>query len=73
MNQTDKKYYIILLTLAVTLFVGCSSSKKIVDKKDEPNRELSLEHYIQGSMLDQKGEYAQAILEYQDALNFTKE
>lgn len=37
------------------------------------NRDLSLEHYLQGSMLDQKGDYANAILEYQDALRNQKD
>lgn len=36
----------------------------------DSNREQALEHFIQGSMYDIKGEYAKAILEYQDALSY---
>jgi tetratricopeptide (TPR) repeat protein len=63
---------IFLIILSATV-IGCSGSKKTVETKDNPNRDLALDHYLQGSMLDQKGEYAQAILEYQDALNYTKD
>lgn len=73
MNRKEKKIKVILLCISVTLLIGCSSSQKTVEQKDEPNKGLSLEHYLQGSVLDQKGEYAQAILEYQDALHYTKD
>jgi tetratricopeptide (TPR) repeat protein len=35
-----------------------------------PNREEALSHYLNGSALDQKEEYAAAILEYQEALEY---
>ena len=37
------------------------------------NQELALQYFLAGSMLDQKGEYAKAVLEYQDALKYKKD
>ncbi len=53
--------------VAGSLLVGCGSSQKAVQVPPE-NRELSLKHFLDGSLHDQKGEYAQAILEYEEAL-----
>ncbi len=54
--------------------LGCSGTKQasVQPQEQEGNRELSLEHYLQGTLLDQKGDYAKAILEYQDALRSQK-
>ena len=37
------------------------------------SRDQALDHFIKGTMFDAKGEYASAILEYQDALRYDKD
>lgn len=50
---------------------GCTSSPHSTgDKKRSSNRDRALEHFVNGLMFDQKGQYADAILEYQDALEY---
>ncbi len=58
----------ILLIAGSSFLTGCGSSKQTEKQAPEPNRELALQHYLEGSMLDQKEDYANAILEYQEAL-----
>lgn len=73
------------LILAVVLgsFIGCSGAKQsapavppVVSGRgaaSEPggaDRDRALDHFIQGSVYDLKGEHAKAILEYQDALRY---
>jgi tetratricopeptide (TPR) repeat protein len=66
----------------VFFFIGCSSQQEIINKgvhqetqisgSDErplTNEEKALKHFIDGSILESKGDYAAAILEYQDALS----
>lgn len=59
---------VLLLVVALGLG-GCSGSHESARPPDA-NRELSLKHFLEGSLLDQKGDYAKAILEYQDALHY---
>lgn len=54
----------------VIIFAGCAGTKPTIPGE---NREVALEHFLQGSILDQKGDYAKAILEYQDALKYMKD
>lgn len=74
-------YQLVLIGAALTLASGCSGGKESakttaqqeqktvpVDPMREVNRDQALRHFIQGSVFDAKGEYANAILEYQDAL-----
>jgi tetratricopeptide (TPR) repeat protein len=80
-----QRFYICILAAGLTAgaFWGCSGTKSTANRTPDQapaqaspkpgNREQSLEHYLQGSMLDQKGEYAKAILEYQDALRYQKD
>jgi tetratricopeptide (TPR) repeat protein len=60
---------------------GCSGSKNTASPENaaeaadraagfHPNRDIALEHFLDASMLDQKEEYASAILEYQEALQY---
>lgn len=69
--------FVLIADILLAALIGCSSSLKISESPPSPatteNRELALEHFLQGSLLDQKGEYAKAILEYQDALKYTKD
>lgn len=68
------KNTIIIFGLAFFLF-GCSSDK--IQKSDENGKADSveslqskeaIEHFVDGSIADAKGDYASAIVEYQDAL-----
>ncbi len=67
----------ISITLTIILVVGCAGSdrsKKEIQALDfTPNREKALENFINGLILDQKGDYASAILEYQDALRYDQD
>jgi tetratricopeptide (TPR) repeat protein len=66
--------------LILTGFVGCSSSKEAAPAAGSPHRsateemahDLALQHFVDGSLYEMKGEYAQAVLEYQDALRYEK-
>jgi len=72
------KYFLIFLLSVLTLFYGCSSSKESVDnmqalKQTEKNRASIISaknKVIQGSLYEAKGDYANAILEYQEAILF---
>jgi tetratricopeptide (TPR) repeat protein len=68
----------IFLVIIVGVFIaGCSSSKEVTTVKKETtphnenetkNKDEALVHFINGSVHEAKGEYAEAILEFQDAL-----
>ncbi|HWP83388.1 MAG TPA: tetratricopeptide repeat protein [Bacteroidota bacterium] len=73
----------ILFVLPSILLIACSAGPKpeVADKSDdtqarletkmrELNKERALRHFIEGSVYDAKGDYAKAILEYQDALRY---
>jgi len=57
---------------------GCSTSKKAATEQpqtartqvDERSRDIALQHFINGSVHESNGEYAEAILEFQDALRY---
>ena len=61
--------------LVAALTIGCSGSEKAETPQPalQANEELSLQHFLEGSILDQKGDFAKAILEYQDALHFKQD
>jgi tetratricopeptide (TPR) repeat protein len=67
----------IIIIFCVSLFCGCagtgSDHVQRTDAVKYIDREKSLEHFINGSMFDQKADYANAILEYQDALSYDKD
>ncbi len=54
--------------ILAALLAGCSGSHEVQQPTTGPQDEAALDHYIQGSILDEKEDYAKAILEYQDAL-----
>jgi tetratricopeptide (TPR) repeat protein len=58
------------LLLSLVVMLGCSGSKESAPLQGAfiPNRDLALSHFLAGSTLDQKENYAAAILEYQEAL-----
>ena len=71
-----------LLLLGISLFLAsCSGSRDattsqapavaaVPDKASERAKEKALQHFIDGSLYETKEDYAQAILEYQDALRY---
>jgi tetratricopeptide (TPR) repeat protein len=66
------KYYAVVLLL----FFGCSGSD-VVRKGDEvkspdrrPAKQQAMDHFINGSMLETKGDYPGAVKEYEKALSF---
>lgn len=76
MNAKSQILLLMILNLSIALLSGCSGSERVTPQAAKPlgtstttlSDEIALQHFIEGSMLDQKGEYANAILEYQDAL-----
>ncbi len=84
-----RTYFLTLVGLcSVTVFLaGCSASKQAADDVSSPqsrqsalekqiqerNRDLALQHFINGAVLDSQGEHAKAILEYQDALRYDQD
>lgn len=70
-----KVFIVIILTF---VFAACSSQKEVSSNEGSPallqkehktdNQKQALVHFINGSLLESKGEYAEAILEFQDAL-----
>ncbi|OGU44967.1 MAG: hypothetical protein A2000_00150 [Ignavibacteria bacterium GWB2_36_8] len=68
---------IFLIIILASLVAGCSSQKEVMSEEtqvssydeEQTNKEKeALVHFINGSVLESKGEYAEAILEFQDAL-----
>ncbi len=68
---------IFLVIVAGVFIAGCSSTKEVTtvkktisshDKNETKNKNEALDHFINGSVLEAKGEYAEAILEFQDAI-----
>jgi tetratricopeptide (TPR) repeat protein len=65
----------------ILLFIsGCASQKELPQKDEkeqiqqrDKDKAAALQHFIDGSVLESKGEYAQAIVEYQDALRYDKD
>ena len=65
---------LLLASLLSMLMTGCSSSQKLAPAPPpDENQEVSLKHFLEGSLLDLKGDFAKAILEYQDALHFKQD
>ena len=77
----------ITFSFSFLLFLsGCSSSKKAILNQPEINKsevqeltytrtgdkDKAIEHFIAGQVYELKGDYASAILEYQDALRYDK-
>ncbi len=63
--------YILLILISLAL-MSCSSSKTTspAPAPTTEQRDAALERYLKGQTLDQQGNYAAAILEYQDALRY---
>jgi tetratricopeptide (TPR) repeat protein len=78
-TSTGVKVFSILVVVGIQ---GCSSGREasrqpsesggVVQPTNDSMRGLALRHFIDGSLYEMKGEYAQAVLEYQDALRYEK-
>ncbi|MCX6152296.1 MAG: tetratricopeptide repeat protein [Ignavibacteriales bacterium] len=71
---------LIITLVCASVLIGCASSK-IQKEKESITRsgeiqtkkpKEAMDHFINGNLADMKGDYASAILEYQDALTFDK-
>lgn len=65
----------VCVVLVLILVGGCSGSKETVSVPpvSEQDRERALNHYMNGLGYDQKEEFANAIIEYQEALEYYKD
>lgn len=72
---------IILVFPLVVVLTGCwvgtegvpTQSRNAPVRAEDQNRNTALQHFVDGSVFDMKGEYAKAVLEYQDALRYDQD
>lgn len=74
-----------VLSVTLLIFMSCAGTKEAPQKTpaakpnqvpqqtSQRNRDLAIQHFIDGSLQDLKGDYAKAVLEYQDALRFDQD
>ncbi|MEK9139171.1 MAG: tetratricopeptide repeat protein, partial [Bacteroidota bacterium] len=81
-----REYFVVVavvFTLGALFLQGCSSSGETVsgtggktvvkDSTSQAAHDAAVQHFVDGSMYEMKGEFAQAVLEYQDALRYEKD
>ena len=77
MKTTFKVHSLLIGIVGIFFLSGCGSSRQAsqptsanlqVRKLNEQQRDHALQHFIEGAALDAKGSFAEAILEYQEAL-----
>ncbi len=80
MNEKCEKFVLGIVILA--LLAGCSSPKEVQREKKAvqtqgqahgDQKSNALQHFIDGSLFESKGQYAEAIIEYLDALRFDRD
>ena len=74
---------ICIVALAAFMLQGCSQAPTVTDSKnasvlarsasEERAHQTALQHFIDGSVHELKGEFAEAVLEFQDALRLEKD
>ena len=78
----SQKFYSAVLMMIMLIAAGCSSqkeaqvSKKPSEAEDQARsdqKSVALQHFIDGSLLESKNQYAEAIIEFQDALRYDKD
>src|ERR1043165_5254115 len=64
-----------MICFGLCILTGCSGSEKsaLPEHPLQPSDEISLQHFLEGLLLDQKGDIAKAIVEYTDALQLRKD
>ena len=78
MSSMIEHYRAVALGFAVALSLSaCSSPKEVqkpevktVEKSPGDQKPIALQHFIDGSLYESKGQFAEAIIEYQDALRY---
>jgi tetratricopeptide (TPR) repeat protein len=81
MNNTQKSLLPLICIAGIFFLSGCGSSKPVSQstaaddlaslpkrKLIELQRDRAIQHFVEGAALDAKGSFAEAILEYQEAL-----
>jgi len=73
------KEYLFLIFVGFLFSFGCSSNQEItktkietrseIDRADQDFKKKAMDHFINGSIAEAKGDFATAVLEFQDALN----
>ena len=58
-----------LIKVSYLSFLVFSSFHSIVKTDDEQNKDLAIHYFMQGEFLFNQGNYALAVLEFQDALD----
>ena len=75
----NTKIYGAAVLLMMVVAAGCSSqketqvAKKLTEAEEQARsdqKSLALQHFIDGSLLESKNQYAEAIIEFQDALRY---
>lgn len=61
-----------VIAAAPAILLSCAGQRETAPAEEakSENQELALQYFLAGSLLDQKGEHAKAVLEYQDALKY---
>ena len=71
---------VLIISSLLILFFGCQSSSVQIEKAISTKEEVlgdwqskeAMDHFINGTIADMRGDFASAILEYQDALILDK-
>jgi hypothetical protein len=73
------KNYLFLVFIVFLAYFGCSSNVEItktdvetkseIEQTDKDYKKKALDHFINGSIAEAKGDYATAVLEFKDALS----
>jgi tetratricopeptide (TPR) repeat protein len=77
MSNFKQMKYLLYIVFLISLFIGCSGTKevdqattnKFIEELDNP-KEKAMEHFLNGSIAEQEGDYQTAVLEYQNALKY---
>lgn len=78
------KFALIVVCACTIGIMGCSAGSDVSKSRDaqknepdlistDPNYRTAMDHFMSGNLNDVKGEYAQAILDYQEALRYYKD
>ena len=73
------KYRVLLFSVTITIFFGCAATEiqkpeqPAVTEKQTKDKQAALQYFIDGSLKESKGQFAEAILDYQEALRFDQD
>ncbi len=80
-RRTLRNFALIVIFSAMMIVEGCSSISRSLKSSDQdttqvdmiandPKYRAAMDHFVDGNLNDVSGEYAQAILDYQDAIRY---